>query len=274
MPNFDVNSAVSFLKGYLSEQERQKAEKKIQKAMESGDWDITQQIDPMSGKQVYQLKTKETLTPFQQEQINILKRMYPEPTNQPSEPAESDLPEQSWVYQRIAGVPVRVPAPPGKESPTKETMRLSRQTLGQTITKMENLLNEIPSKEGIEGRLSGIQQRTKAWAGYNPKLQVYNQFKQAVLGQVTKVIGGETGSRLSDQDVKRMAGAFPSEFSTTSERQLQWDTFKSMVNDIAVTYGAKPLFGTQTSDPLEGKTATNPKTGQKLIRKDGQWIPM
>ena len=59
MPNFDVNSAVSFLKGYLSEQERQKAEKKIQKAMESGDWDITQQINPISGEQVYQLKSRQ-----------------------------------------------------------------------------------------------------------------------------------------------------------------------------------------------------------------------
>jgi len=60
---FDVNSAVSFLKGYLSEQERQKAEKKIQKAMESGDWDITQQIEPLSGKQVYQLKSRQKPIP-------------------------------------------------------------------------------------------------------------------------------------------------------------------------------------------------------------------
>ena len=63
MPNFDVNSAVSFLKGYLSEQERQKAEKKIQKAMESGDWEITQQIEPLSGKQVYQLKSRQKPIP-------------------------------------------------------------------------------------------------------------------------------------------------------------------------------------------------------------------
>ena len=132
-----------------------------------------------------------------------------------------------------------------QESPTKEIARLSRQTLGGTLTKMENLLKDIPSAEGIQGRGIGFMQRGKALAGYNTKLQTYNDFKQAILGQVTKVIGGETGSRLSDQDVKRMMGAFPSEFSTTSERELKWKTFKQMVNDVAVTYGAKPMFGEQ-----------------------------
>ena len=134
----------------------------------------------------------------------------------------------------------------GKESPTKETMRLSRETLRGTLTKMEGLLKDIPSAEGIKGRGIGFIQRGKALAGYNTKLQTYNDFKQAILGQVTKVIGGETGSRLSDQDVKRMSGAFPSEFSTTTERDLKWKTFKSMVNDIAVTYGSKPMFEEQS----------------------------
>ncbi len=74
------------------------------------------------------------------------------------------------------------------ETPTKETMRLSRETLFQTVNKMENLLNTIPSAEGIGGRISGVKERLSALSGYNPQLQVYNQFKQAVLGQVTKVL--------------------------------------------------------------------------------------
>ncbi len=48
-----------------------------------------------------------------------------------------------------------------------------------------------------------------------------------------------------------------------------------MINDIAVTYGAKSLFGQETQTQYqEGQTATNPKTGEKLIFRGGKWQKM
>jgi hypothetical protein len=35
----------------------------------------------------------------------------------------------------------------------------------------------------------------------------------------------------------------------------------------------KPRAAESASDPLEGKTATNPQTGEKVIRRGGQWVP-
>lgn len=35
-----------------------------------------------------------------------------------------------------------------------------------------------------------------------------------------------------------------------------------------------PTQQNNNTDPLEGKTATNPQTGERLIRKGGQWIPV
>jgi hypothetical protein len=129
-----------------------------------------------------------------------------------------------------------------KESDVAKQRRLTRQSLSTSIGRLEELFKDIPSSEGLAGRFVGLSEWVKGILGYNPNLTTYNDFKDVILGQIAITIGGETGSRLSDQDIGRMKKAFPNEWKTTSEREKKWSIFKQTANDIAVSYGAKPVF--------------------------------
>ncbi len=122
---------------------------------------------------------------------------------------------------------------------------ITRETFGSTMGRLRNLFENIPSGEGIEGRLIGVNEKLKGIMGYNPNLTSYSDLKKVVVGQVTQIIGGETGSRLSDQDITRMLGAFPEEMGTTSERATKWKFFEETVDDIVKAYGGEPIFGNQ-----------------------------
>ena len=66
---FDMRAATTFLKGFLAEQERAKAEKKVQKAMEGGNYDVSWTVNPVSGERIAQLKPKDQMTEYQKAQI-------------------------------------------------------------------------------------------------------------------------------------------------------------------------------------------------------------
>lgn len=153
---------------------------------------------------------------------------------------------------------------PTKETETTKTRRITRQGLASNINRLENLFSTIPSAEGIQGRMIGLKEWAKGIAGYNPKLTTYNDFKKVIVGQLAITIGGESGSRLSDQDINRMINAFPDEWKTTSERKEKWRIFKDTANEIAIAYGAEPIFAeTQTSQSKNQLTPQNILEGLK-----------
>ncbi len=126
-------------------------------------------------------------------------------------------------------------------------------TLSQTVQRMKLMIDEIPSGEGITGKLKGAWESGKAMTGYSPQLKTYLDYKDVILGQIVKTIGGETGSRISDQDVKRMQKALPDPMDTTSERQNKWNLFFQIVDDVSGAYGATPISPEITpisKDPL------------------------
>jgi len=175
------------------------------------------------------------------------------------------------TFKTIKGMPVKTKIPQLKkpEALGEKQLRLQRETLQQTMTKMKNLLGKVPSApRGFGARITGAIERGKALAGYNKELLTYNNMKLATLGQITKVIGGETGSRLSDQDVNRMARAYPHEFMSGEERELQWNVFEDMVNDVAVAYGAKPVFERSQTFTINGKTYNIPPDEIEEFKKE------
>jgi hypothetical protein len=159
--------------------------------------------------------------------------------------------------QVVKGVPTQTFVPKLK-SDTEMRAALTRQKFSSTIGRLNDLFETIPSAEGIKGRMSGFNEWVKGLVGSNPKLTTYKDFKNVVVGQVAQIIGGESGARLSDQDINRMMKAFPDEWSTTSERREKQKIFQETVDDIASGYGAEPLFAGITQGQVDRITVVSP----------------
>lgn len=114
--------------------------------------------------------------------------------------------------------------------------------LSKSLSEMRSLIDQIPAGEGLTGRFIGGIEQMKATIGYNPVLKTYDDWKQVILGQIATTIGGETGSRLSDQDVKRMLNALPSAWNTETERDMKWKEFYKTANSVATAYKSSPIF--------------------------------
>jgi hypothetical protein len=80
----------------------------------------------------------------------------------------------------------------------------------------------------------------------------YEALKEGVIGQFVKIVGGESGSRLSDQDIKRMRGLFPAmhagifgliDTRKTAQRKMQFlvENMEKLRSDILSKAGVTPV---------------------------------
>ena len=122
-----------------------------------------------------------------------------------------------------------------------------RDILIGNMQRMKQLADEVPAgKPGFDRFKVGGQALFKGFTQELPQLNTYNSFKDVILGSVVQTVGSETSSRLSDQDINRMKGAFPRlPFDSDKQRALAWSTFYDTVNDVAKAYGAEPIDPTQ-----------------------------
>lgn len=107
------------------------------------------------------------------------------------------------------------------------------------------------------------------------------------MGYGNDTSGGHTASEWLGA-VKRLEGIRPAR--RTAEQEIQLETARKKYDEAM--FGAPesrslngmpeeeqasealPDNSVESPDPLEGKTATNPQTKQKLIRRNGQWVPI
>lgn len=115
--------------------------------------------------------------------------------------------------------------------------------------------------------------------------QLYDQAKKEFLAGILR---GDTGAAITDQEFEMYGpmyfpvvgdrAATMQAKKDARERALQGTLFRAGKGASLVPgVGVSATVGATTNapaDPLEGKTATNPATGQKVIRKGGQWVPM
>lgn len=118
-----------------------------------------------------------------------------------------------------------------------------REILLANMKRMKDLSDAIPSgKPGVGRFVEGAKSYAKGFLQTLPQLNTYNRFKDVILGSVVQTVGSETSSRLSDQDIERMKGAFPKlPFDSDVQKSLSWSTFFDTVNDVAQQYGASPI---------------------------------
>ena len=142
-----------------------------------------------------------------------------------------------------------------------------REVLKGSIKRMKALADQVPAgKPGIDRLIKGASSQFKGFTQELPQLNTYNKTKDIVLGNVVKTIGGETGSRLSDQDIARMRGAFPNlPYDSDVQRNLDWSNFMDTINDVAKVYGAEPLNPSELFGEQELQMASN-TPGNPLAR--------
>ena len=130
-----------------------------------------------------------------------------------------------------------------EEAVTGAKLQKPREILINNMQRMKSLSDQIPSgKPGIDRFTTGVKSSVQGFMQTMPQLNAYNRFKDVMLGSVVQTIGSETSSRLSDQDIQRMKGAFPSlPYDSEDQKALSWDVFFDTVNDVAQTYGASPV---------------------------------
>ena len=147
--------------------------------------------------------------------------------------------------------------------------RKNKETVVRDLEVMQDLFNQVPEAgDGVAGRWEGFKMEVQAKGGYRPELETYNSFKMSMLGRIAGSIGGESGSRLSDQDAARMYGLFPAAWNTPRERLLKWAVFKRAVNSISASYGgANPMYLQMTPEETAALTGLKKGTLDKLVKE-------
>jgi len=170
----------------------------------------------------------------------------------------------------------RKPALAGQMEEAKQSVKMSkpREMLLKNMQRMKSLADQVPAGQpGIDRFIKGAQSQFKGMTQEMPQLNTYNRFKDIVLGSVVQTIGGETGSRLSDQDIKRMGGAFPNiPYDSEDQRNLGWSVFLDTVNDVASQYGAKTISPEEFFNPQQLES-TSQIAGSPLSRSPIPGMP-
>jgi hypothetical protein len=261
-----VNSGAQVLSGFLAEQEKQKTQQKVQKALESGKYKVKQTINPVTGQTVVELEDR---TAFD----NILEMgkvataqqaMYeaggPKPTlfagqggqtqgplNLPAGEGSVNVggqgdyvPEKLDIYGRPTGY---------KPNPVTEQAQIAQQkenevalgkatrleTVGKTMEK--EWLNTSPYKGKITG--TGLVPALGLWDVVKKGLgatdaqrqdQAYSDFVQGVRAQLARGMG-DVGN-LSEYEQRAVIRLLPTLFDSYESGKLKLQKLFGMVNDL------------------------------------------
>ena len=123
-----------------------------------------------------------------------------------------------------------------KESASILKQRKSIQSARSVVGTLKEALAKIPSHSGIGARAAGVAGSAQAMAGYNTEVSTFSKLRKSVLGQLAKIVSGESG-RLTDQDIARIEAAIPTVYSTTDEREVAWGLMEEILNDQAYIFG-------------------------------------
>lgn len=167
--------------------------------------------------------------------------------------------------------------------------------------RMSPMNNEQARDAGFADRMQNSQsilstldkQGTSAWmrlaegagkAGNYAQSEDYQKFRQAKEDFINAQLRRESGAAISadefrkaDQQYFPQPGDKPEVITQKAKnRQLSFD---AMVRGAGPTYKPGPNVGTsdkppEANDIPEGATATNPETGERVIRRNGKWSPL
>ena len=152
-----------------------------------------------------------------------------------------------------------------KESANIVKQRKAIQSAKSVIKTLKQQLDKIPSTSGPMARVKGIGANIAGKVGLDETVSTYNNLRKSVLGQLAKIVSGESG-RLTDQDIARIEAAVPRTIDTTEERELAWSLLQTLLSEQELTFGFnKTEFNSvSANDYVSGLSGNTGKTSSGI----------
>lgn len=151
----------------------------------------------------------------------------------------------------------------------KMTNDEKQQTLNQ-LDKMMELFKELPQSKTIKGFQKGravVTGVSNMLGGQNDKETAFNSIRPLMVSRVMRKLQEEKGVA-TDKDFDRASAMVPSSFDSPQQAAAKVKTIKKM---FANTNTQNNQAANTHNNYKEGQTATNRKTGEKLIYRGGKW---
>jgi len=85
----------------------------------------------------------------------------------------------------------------------------SLESAGGIANKIEGMIQAIdPKNFGPLARITGLIRKGAAWAGLDPAVKTFSDYRQSVIAPLARAISGEVGV-LTDADISRAEGLLP-----------------------------------------------------------------
>lgn len=114
----------------------------------------------------------------------------------------------------------------------------------------------------------------------NNDVMAFKALKDSMVSPLARAISQEKGN-LSDGDIKRAAAMLPNQFDSYEQGMAKINAITKLLDDLegnntsnynqAINTQSNTNMTKQRSNYKEGQTATNPKTGERLIYRGGKW---
>lgn len=175
-------------------------------------------------------------------------------------------PEQAKSYRERYYQPYDIPG--GKsiaDRPITPADRTSLASYDKFDAAAKNL-NQLIERSKGKGALNPIERNAAA----QQAMVLQSLFREGTLGTVYKA--GE--QPLLDKAIDGQPLGLVHYFTEQPKLEGLMKSNEMMKNTTLDNYGLRPPQSKQTSNPMEGKTISNKKTGQRLVMKNGAWVPV
>lgn len=258
--------------------------------------------DPRKGtvEPIYQAPSKPTFGVVGEDQfgnkqygwIDAYKRTA-EPMNGGAAPGVAPTPV---TVTGVDGKPVAVPAGQNpkifRDEITKSAADAAAGKKTEVQANSEQFANRMETAEknlsGLENEAAGVSGATQQILGQTPVIgsafqsQNYQKFAQAKSQFITALLRKESGAAIAPEEFNRYDREFfpqPGDgreviAQKSQARQVAIDAMKKGAGPgYKAPTATKPEVAASPAGPKDGATATNPKTGERLIRQNGKWVP-
>jgi len=135
-----------------------------------------------------------------------------------------------------------------KESSVNEKQRKAIKSARNIVNTLKTQLKKIKAVSGPVARLKGAGLNISGAVGLDPNVSTFNNLRKSVLGQMAKIVSGESG-RLTDQDIARIEAAIPRITDTTEERELAFKLLEGILSEQEAIFSPGSSFtSTGTAD--------------------------
>ncbi len=143
-----------------------------------------------------------------------------------------------------------------------ESQKRSIQSARTIIGTLKDKLDKIPAVSGPQARIRGGIAGILGAAGLRPDVSTFNNLRKSILGQMAKIVSGESG-RLTDQDIARIEAAIPRITDTKEEREIAFQDLDRILGESERIFG-EPSRPSKSFKSVQEAEKANLPTGTEI----------